>query len=132
MAISCSSFYGILSGAEMSYSPKEAYATILHSGPDYVCGAIVAARSIRQTGSSRDLVILVDESILPEHRQALTEAGWKVKEIERIHNANTVSGKYSEIDFSKFRLWQLTDYSKVMVLSLTIWYWLFDDLKMDQ
>ncbi|KAF2545498.1 hypothetical protein F2Q70_00023033 [Brassica cretica] len=41
---------------------REAYATILHSAHVYVCGAIAAAQSIRQSGSNRDLVILVDET----------------------------------------------------------------------
>nr|CAD1838814.1 unnamed protein product [Ananas comosus var. bracteatus] len=70
---------------------REAYATILHSADAYVCGAIAAAQSIRQAGSRRDLVILVDESISGEHR-----AGW------------------SPPAGSKFRLWQLTDYDKVV------------------
>jgi len=94
-------------------SQKDAYVTILHSGADYVCGAIATAHSIRKTGSTKDLVILVDSSILPEHRQALQEAGWKVRDLERLYKSRTVGGIQQEKDFSRFRLWQLTDYSKV-------------------
>uniref|UniRef100_R7W929 Hexosyltransferase n=1 Tax=Aegilops tauschii TaxID=37682 RepID=R7W929_AEGTA len=38
---------------------REAYATVLHSSDAYVCGAIAVAQSIRQSGSTRDLVALV-------------------------------------------------------------------------
>nr|PNR58003.1 hypothetical protein PHYPA_004998 [Physcomitrium patens] len=63
---------------------KEAYVTILHSGADYVCGAIVTAHSIRKTGSTKDLVILVDSSISPEQRQALGEAGWEITDYNKV------------------------------------------------
>lgn len=105
-------------------SKKDAYVTILHSGADYVCGAIATAHSIRKTSSTKDLVILVDSSISPEHRQALQEAGWKVRDLERIYKSSTVGGKQQEKDFSRFRLWQLTDYSKVTFSSLSLVFFL--------
>ncbi|KAG5245027.1 UDP-glucuronate:xylan alpha-glucuronosyltransferase [Salix suchowensis] len=70
---------------------REAYATILHSAHVYVCGAIAAAQSIRLSGSTRDLVILVDETI-------------------------TEKDAYNEWNYSKFRLWQLTDYDKIIFI----------------
>ncbi|KAF6154808.1 hypothetical protein GIB67_032420 [Kingdonia uniflora] len=42
---------------------REAYAMILHSAHVYVSGAIAAAQSIRMVGSTKDLVILVDDTI---------------------------------------------------------------------
>ena len=71
------------------------------------------AQSIQLTGSKKDLVILVDENILPEHRQGLANAGWQVRSIERIRNPQSEKGAYNEWNYSKFRLWQLTEYSKV-------------------
>ncbi|XP_024392627.1 uncharacterized protein [Physcomitrium patens] len=103
-----------------SDSQKEAYATILHSGSDYVCGAIATAHSIRKSGSTRDLVILVDSSISPEQRQALQEAGWKVRDLERVYKSYTVEGKQYERDFSRFRLWQLTEYNKVIYVEADV------------
>lgn len=97
-----------------SNSQKGAYATILHSGGDYVCGAIAIAQSIRRTGSTRDLVALVDSSISPEHRKGLEEAGWKVRDYVKITSSSSL-GKQK--DFSTFRLWQL-DYDKVNYLPL--------------
>ncbi|KAJ0972111.1 hypothetical protein J5N97_020070 [Dioscorea zingiberensis] len=95
---------------------REAYVTILHSAHVYVCGAISAAQSIRLSGSTRDLVILVDESISDYHRNGLEAAGWKVRTIKRIRNPKAERDAYNEWNYSKFRLWQLTDYDKVIFI----------------
>ncbi|CAO1946782.1 unnamed protein product [Urochloa humidicola] len=95
---------------------REAYATILHSASEYVCGAITAAQSIRQAGSTRDLVILVDDTISDHHRKGLESAGWKVRIIQRIRNPKAERDAYNEWNYSKFRLWQLTDYDKVIFI----------------
>ncbi|KAI6689511.1 hypothetical protein NL676_026339 [Syzygium grande] len=95
---------------------REAYATILHSANVYVCGAITAAQSIRTAGSTRDLVILVDETISKHHRAGLEAAGWKVHMIQRIRNPRAQPDAYNEWNYSKFRLWQLTDYDKIIFI----------------
>lgn len=95
---------------------REAYATILHSAHVYVCGAIAAAQSIRMTGSTRDLVILVDDSISDYHRGGLEAAGWKIRTIQRIRNPKAERDAYNEWNYSKFRLWQLTDYDKIIFI----------------
>ncbi|CAA0838689.1 Putative UDP-glucuronate\\x3axylan alpha-glucuronosyltransferase 3 [Striga hermonthica] len=109
-----------LNTEEKSYSggnPKrEAYATILHSAHAYVCGAITAAQSIRMSGSSRDLIVLVDDAITPHHRAGLESAGWKVRPILRIRNPKAEPEAYNEWNYSKFRLWQLTEYDKIVFI----------------
>ncbi|KAL0290887.1 UNVERIFIED_CONTAM: putative UDP-glucuronate:xylan alpha-glucuronosyltransferase 3, partial [Sesamum angustifolium] len=95
---------------------REAYATILHSAHVYVCGAIAAAQSIRMAGSTRDLVILVDETISDYHRGGLEAAGWKIHTIQRIRNPKAERDAYNEWNYSKFRLWQLTDYDKIIFI----------------
>ncbi|KAJ9675179.1 hypothetical protein PVL29_024217 [Vitis rotundifolia] len=95
---------------------REAYATILHSAHVYVCGAIAAAQSIRMAGSTRDLVILVDKTISEYHRGGLEAAGWKIHIIERIRNPKAERDAYNEWNYSKFRLWQLTDYDKIIFI----------------
>ncbi|CAH9146176.1 unnamed protein product [Cuscuta epithymum] len=95
---------------------REAYATILHSAYVYVCGAIAAAQSIRMAGSTRDLVILVDNTISEYHRSGLAAAGWQVRTIERIRNPKAEKDAYNEWNYSKFRLWQLTDYEKIIFI----------------
>jgi hypothetical protein len=97
-------------------SGREAYATVLHSGAEHVCGAIAVAQSIRRSGSTRDLVVLVDGSVSSEHRKGLEEAGWKVRDYVKI-NASSDGHGGDQKDFSMFRLWQL-DYDKVSPCSL--------------
>ncbi|KAE8778266.1 xylan alpha-glucuronosyltransferase 1-like [Hordeum vulgare] len=96
---------------------REAYATVLHSSDAYVCGAIAVAQSIRQSGSTRDLVALVDYgSIGADQRAGLTAAGWQVRAMDgRIRNPHAVPGTYNEWNYSKLRLWQqLTDYRRIV------------------
>ncbi|CAN1854759.1 UDP-glucuronate:xylan alpha-glucuronosyltransferase 1, partial [Linum perenne] len=95
---------------------REAYATILHSADVYVCGAIAAAQSIRMSGSTRDMVILVDETISVYHRSGLEAAGWKIRTVQRIRNPKAEKDAYNEWNYSKFRLWQLTDYDKIIFI----------------
>lgn len=95
---------------------REAYVTILHSANFYVCGAIAAARSIRMTGSTRDLVILVDKKISYRRKKGLKSAGWKVRVIDRIRNPKADREAYNRWNYSKFRLWQLINYDKIVFI----------------
>ena len=63
------------------------------------------------------MVILVDDNIHYEHRKGLEGVGWKAIEIERICNLKAEKGSYNEWNYSKFRLWQLTDYDKVIFIN---------------
>ncbi|CAA3011159.1 UDP-glucuronate:xylan alpha-glucuronosyltransferase 1 isoform X1 [Olea europaea subsp. europaea] len=108
-----------LGAKEQDYEGKrqrEAYATILHSAHVYVCGAIAAAQSIRLAGTTRDFIILVDETISEYHRSGLERAGWKIRTIQRIRNPKAEKDAYNEWNYSKFRLWQLTDYDKIIFI----------------
>ncbi|KAH9320929.1 hypothetical protein KI387_015568 [Taxus chinensis] len=95
---------------------REAYVTILHSSEVYVCGAIVLAQSIRMSGSKKDLIILVDKKVQEESRKGLRTAGWQVREISRIRNPKAEKDSYNEWNYSKFRLWKLTDYDKIIFI----------------
>ncbi|XP_031124404.1 UDP-glucuronate:xylan alpha-glucuronosyltransferase 2-like isoform X2 [Ipomoea triloba] len=93
---------------------KEAYATVLHSSQNYVCGAITLAQSLLRTGTKRDLILLLDSTIPETKREALAKAGWKLQFIKRIRNPRAEKKSYNEYNYSKLRLWQLTDYDKVI------------------
>ncbi|XP_043707975.1 UDP-glucuronate:xylan alpha-glucuronosyltransferase 2 isoform X2 [Telopea speciosissima] len=99
---------------------KEAYVTVLHSSEAYVCGAITLAQSIIATGTQRDLVMLLDKSISQPKREALAAAGWKIRMIKRIRNPKAEKNAYNEYNYSKFRLWQLTDYDKIIFIDADI------------
>ncbi|CAN6845558.1 unnamed protein product [Brassica oleracea var. botrytis] len=81
---------------------------------DYVCGATAAAQSIRMSGSTHDLVILVDDSITEHHRNGLESAGWKIQMFQRIRNPKAKPNAYNEWNYSKFCLWQLSEYDKII------------------
>ncbi|URE09433.1 Glycosyl transferase family 8 [Musa troglodytarum] len=99
---------------------REAYATVLHSSDTYVCGAIILAHSIIRTGSTRDLVLLHDKSIPDDKLRALAAAGWTLREIDRIRNPHAQKDSYNEYNYSKLRLWQLTDYHRVVFIDADI------------
>ncbi|OVA05487.1 Glycosyl transferase [Macleaya cordata] len=96
--------------------PREAYVTVLHSSEAYVCGAIALSQSIIQSNSTKDLILLADNSITNKSRQALEDAGWKVKLIDRIQSPHAKKGAYNEWNYSKLRIWQLTEYDKVIFI----------------
>ncbi|KAG9457926.1 hypothetical protein H6P81_002434 [Aristolochia fimbriata] len=96
------------------HQPREAYVTLLHSSEAYVCGAIALARSIIQTNSTKDLLLLADDSITGKSLRALSSAGWKIRRIDRIRSPFAKRKAYNEWNYSKLRIWQLTDYDKVI------------------
>ncbi|KAE8683624.1 UDP-glucuronate:xylan alpha-glucuronosyltransferase 2 [Hibiscus syriacus] len=99
---------------------REAYATVLHSSETYVCGAITLAQSLLKTGTKRDLILLLDDSVSKQRRDTLKAAGWKLRFIKRIRNPRAEKHSYNEYNYSKFRLWQLTDYEKVVFIDADI------------
>ncbi|RVX00084.1 UDP-glucuronate:xylan alpha-glucuronosyltransferase 2 [Vitis vinifera] len=99
---------------------REAYATVLHSSDTYVCGAITLAQSLLRTGTKRDLLLLLDSSIPVSKRDALAAAGWQIRLIKRIRNPKAEKDSYNEYNYSKFRLWQLTEYDKIIFIDADI------------
>ena len=98
------------------YHQRVAYATVLHSSEAYVCGAIALAQSIIQNNSTNDLVLLHDSSLSQKSLQGLRDAGWKTKQIQPIRSPFARKNSYNEWNYSKLRLWQLTDYDKVIFI----------------
>ncbi|XP_057960488.1 putative UDP-glucuronate:xylan alpha-glucuronosyltransferase 5 [Malania oleifera] len=96
--------------------PKEAYATILHSSQAYTCGAIALAQTLLRTNTTRDLLLLADTTISASALHGLAAAGWKIKPIQRIRNPHARPGAYNEWNYSKLRLWQLTEYDKLIFI----------------
>ncbi|XP_038717286.1 putative UDP-glucuronate:xylan alpha-glucuronosyltransferase 5 [Tripterygium wilfordii] len=99
-----------------SYQQREAYATILHSSEAYVCGAIALAQSLIQSNSTKDRLLLHDKTISIKSLQGLRAAGWKTRLIQRIRSPVAKKGSYNEYNYSKLRLWQQTDYDKIMFI----------------
>jgi alpha-N-acetylglucosamine transferase len=68
------------------------------------------------SGSTRNLVILVDDSISEYHRSGLESAGWKIHTFQRIRNPKAEANAYNQWNYSKFRLWELTEYNKIIFI----------------
>lgn len=94
--------------------------TVLYSSDEYVCGAIVLAHSIRKVGSTRDLILLHDEFLNSNQLQALRNAGWSLHQIKCIHNPHPRPDGLFEYNFIKFRIFQLTDYDKIVFIDADI------------
>ncbi|XAR64032.1 Glucuronosyltransferase [Bertholletia excelsa] len=109
-----------IQGTTTARAKREAYATVLHSTESYVCGAIALAQSLVQSGTKRDLILLLDKSISVPKREALAAAGWQIRIIKRIRNPRAEKDSYNEYNYSKFRLWQLTDYDKIIFIDSDI------------
>ncbi|XP_074314299.1 putative UDP-glucuronate:xylan alpha-glucuronosyltransferase 5 [Silene latifolia] len=95
---------------------KQAYVTILHSSEAYVCGAVALAQSILLTNTTKDLVLLADETISNHSIIGLQAAGWKIKRIDRIRSPYAKVTAYNAWNYTKLRVWQLIEYSKVMFI----------------
>lgn len=93
---------------------------MIHSSDKYICGALALAHSLRVTKTDRDLVLLHDASIPPEKLAALTAAGWKLRLVKRIRNPKAERGTYNEYNYTKLRLWLLTQYRKVVFVDSDI------------
>lgn len=107
---------------------NEAIATLLTTdNRDYLRGALVLGSSIRSFDSSRDMVALVTAAVPREWRDPLSVAGWTVVEVPEL--AEFWWGKSEECSrfaadqgerwghmATKLRLWQLTQYQRVLYL----------------
>ncbi|KAL8041338.1 hypothetical protein ABFS82_10G156400 [Erythranthe guttata] len=96
--------------------PREAYVTVLHTSEAYVCGAIVLAQSLILSNTTKDLVLLADDNMSTASISGLRSAGWKIKRIERIRSPFSRENSYNEWNYSKLRIWQLTEYDKLIFI----------------
>ncbi|KAL8505188.1 hypothetical protein ACS0TY_016415 [Phlomoides rotata] len=99
-----------------SPQPREAYVTVLHSSDAYVCGAIALAQSILRSNSTKDLLLLADDHLSPASLHGLRSAGWKIQRIQRIRSPYSNKNSYNEWNYSKLRIWQLTQYDKLIFI----------------
>ncbi|CAI9102234.1 OLC1v1000473C1 [Oldenlandia corymbosa var. corymbosa] len=102
--------------SSLYHQQRVAYATVLHSSEAYVCGAIALAQSIIKSNSTRDLILLADDHISEKSWRGLEAAGWKIKRIKRIRSPHAKKYAYNEYNYSKLRLWQLTEYDKIVFI----------------
>lgn len=100
---------------------KYAYVTLVMLGDTYVAGAIMVAYSVRKAGSLADLVVLVTPDVSENGKDVLRKFFTHVIEVDFITVPNwrvqkQPHRKYLELVFTKFHLFNLTQYEKVLLI----------------
>lgn len=102
---------------------KGAYVTFLAGSGDYVKGVIGLAKGLRKVRSAYPLVVAMLPDVPEEHREMLRDQGCIVREIEPVHppeNQVQFAMAYYVINYSKLRIWNFEEYSKMVYLDADI------------
>lgn len=98
-----------------------AYVTLVMLGDRYVAGAIVLAHSIKRLDSQADLVVLVTPDVSDAAKRILSNFFDRVILVEPIYVPNwrvknQPQRKYLSYVFTKFHLFNLTQYKKIIMI----------------
>ncbi|XP_022157013.1 galactinol synthase 2-like [Momordica charantia] len=99
--------------------PRRAYVTFLAGDGDYVKGVAGLAKGLRKVKSAYPLVVAVLPDVPEDHRRILAAQGCVVKEIEPVYppeNQTRFAMAYYVINYSKLRIWEFVEYSKMVYL----------------
>lgn len=118
----------VLTGAGKACSvdggyPRKGYVTFLAGSGDYVKGVVGLAKGLRKVKSAYPLVVAMLPDVPEEHRDILRSQGCIVHEIEPIYppeNHVQFAMAYYVINYSKLRIWNFLDYSKMVYLDADI------------
>ncbi|KAL3636348.1 Galactinol synthase 1 [Castilleja foliolosa] len=115
-------FNGKISTVDSNH-PTKGYVTFLAGNGDYVKGVIGLAKGLRKVKSAYPLVVAILPDVPEEHREMLTSQGCIVKEIVPIYppeNQIEFAMAYYVINYSKLRIWNFEEYSKMVYLDADI------------
>ncbi|KAG7969447.1 hypothetical protein I3843_07G031600 [Carya illinoinensis] len=99
--------------------PSRAYVTFLAGNGEYVKGVVGLAKGLRKVKSKYPLVVAILPDVPGEHREILVSQGCIVKEIEPVYppeNQTQFARAYYVINYSKLRIWEFVEYSKMIYL----------------
>ncbi|KAF7144784.1 hypothetical protein RHSIM_Rhsim04G0243400 [Rhododendron simsii] len=99
--------------------PKRAYVTFLAGNGDYVKGVVGLSKGLRKAKSVYPLVVAMLPDVPEEHREILKSQGCIVREIEPVYppaNQTQFAMAYYVINYSKLRIWEFVEYSKMIYL----------------
>ncbi|KAK1326949.1 Galactinol synthase 1 [Acorus calamus] len=102
---------------------KRAYVTFLAGNGDYVKGAVGLAKGLRKVRSAYPLVVAMLPDVPEEHREMLRKQGCVLREIEPIYppqNQIQFAMAYYVLNYSKLRIWDFEEYSKMVYLDADI------------
>ncbi|KAL9320398.1 hypothetical protein ACSQ67_012237 [Phaseolus vulgaris] len=109
----CGQFQGCV--GSKTKRTDEAYVTLLY-GDEFLLGVRVLGKSIRNTGSSKDMVVLVSDGVSDYAKSLLRADGWIVELISLLANPNRVRPKRFWGVYTKLKIFNMTDYKKVVYL----------------
>ncbi|XP_016510844.1 inositol phosphorylceramide glucuronosyltransferase 1 [Nicotiana tabacum] len=98
-----------------SCKSEEAYVTLLY-GDEFLLGVRVLGKSIRDTGSTKDMVVLVSDGVSQYAKELLLADGWIVEKISLLANPNQVRPKRFWGVYTKLKVFNMTSYKKVVYL----------------
>ncbi|XP_021738071.1 inositol phosphorylceramide glucuronosyltransferase 1-like [Chenopodium quinoa] len=101
--------------AKKSQSTDKAYVTLLY-GDEFVLGVRVLGKSIRDTGSKKDMVVLVSDGVSDYAKTLLEADGWIVEKISLLENPNRVRPTRFWGVYTKLKIFNMTNYKKVVYL----------------
>ncbi|XP_027161644.1 inositol phosphorylceramide glucuronosyltransferase 1 [Coffea eugenioides] len=112
--------YGVVGGEKgdlgsLPSSKGEAYVTLLY-GDEFLLGVRVLGKSIRHTGSKKDMVVLVSDGVSDYAKKLLKADGWIVEKISLLANPNQVRPKRFWGVYTKLKIFNMTKYKKVVYL----------------
>eukprot|EP00262_Sarcandra_glabra_P007736 TRINITY_DN2065_c0_g1_i2.p1 TRINITY_DN2065_c0_g1~~TRINITY_DN2065_c0_g1_i2.p1 ORF type:complete len:550 (+),score=57.94 TRINITY_DN2065_c0_g1_i2:129-1778(+) len=96
-------------------SQSEAYVTLLY-GDEFLLGVRVLGKSIRDTGSTKDMVVLVSDGVSDYAKKLLRADGWIVNPISLLANPNHIRPKRFWGVYTKLKIFNMTYYKKVVYL----------------
>ncbi|KAL5700749.1 inositol 3-alpha-galactosyltransferase [Ranunculus cassubicifolius] len=104
---------------KQSSLPSRAYVTFLAGNGDYVKGVVGLAKGLRKVKSLYPLVVAILPDVPEDHRRILESQGCIVREIEPVYppeNQTQFAMAYYVINYSKLRIWEFVEYSKMIYL----------------
>ncbi|ONI05028.1 hypothetical protein PRUPE_6G352300 [Prunus persica] len=103
------------SSSSRRQTSTEAYVTLLY-GDEFLLGVRVLGNSIRDTGSTKDMVALVSDGVSNYAMKLLEADGWIVEKISLLANPNQVRPSRFWGVYTKLKIFNMTNYKKVVYL----------------
>ncbi|XP_065859050.1 inositol phosphorylceramide glucuronosyltransferase 1-like [Euphorbia lathyris] len=108
----------IQSGVSLgSQKTDQAYVTLLY-GDELLLGVRVLGKSIRDTGTKKDMVVLVSDGVSNYGMKLLQADGWIVEKISLLANPNQVRPTRFWGVYTKLKIFNMTNYKKVVYLDV--------------
>ncbi|RYR38985.1 hypothetical protein Ahy_A09g044356 isoform B [Arachis hypogaea] len=98
---------------------NEAYATLLY-GDEFLLGVRVLGKSIRDTGSKKDMVVLVSDGVSDYACNLLQADGWIVEKISLLSNPNKIRPSRFWGVYTKLKIFNMTDYKKGSIIVVIV------------